>query len=184
MKDRANKSSRFDRWLAARLPAGFRPRTEIWKNLALIAGASVIYLIWFIEEYVSRHSKLYSWEGGDLILIPGTVMDDFGECIQHIRWVVAAIVLWALIQGVNFCLYHIQKSKSIYLMRRLPDRWELTRRCWSLTLMMVGLALVTYGLLLGVSWGLYVLFTPPECMTEGQWYRLWTVWKGGFLWLK
>lgn len=184
MKDRADKLSNFDRWLAARVPAGFQPRSEFLKDLALTAGVSILYLLVFAADCMNRRNDLYSWEGGMRVLTPGAVMDDFGACIQLVRWVVVVMVLWALIQGINFCLYHVQKTKSIYLMRRLPDRWEFARRCWSLPLMMVGLTLVTYGLLLGISWGIYALAAPRDCIAEGQWQRLWTVWRGGFLWLK
>lgn len=65
--------------------------------------------------------------------------------------------------------YFYQGSRSIYLMRRLPDRWELPRRC--LALPGIGILLcVILALLNGwLYYGIYVFFTPPECLPGVLW---------------
>lgn len=66
-------------------------------------------------------------------------------------------------------LSHYQGSKSIYLMRRLPDRWELHHRC--LTLPLTG-ALIYLGcalFLLLVYFCIYLIVTPAQCLIPGQW---------------
>ena len=66
-------------------------------------------------------------------------------------------------------LYHYQGSRSIYLMRRLPDRWELLRRCIALPLCGALAALLT-GLLITLLWaGIYLLATPRELLSP-LWY--------------
>lgn len=64
--------------------------------------------------------------------------------------------------------YHWGGAKPIYLMRRLPSRWELHRRC--LTMPFVGLAgctVLTVGLVL-VYFLIYRICTPKEVYVSGQ----------------
>lgn len=77
----------------------------------------------------------------------------------------AALVL------VHFLSYY-QESRSIYLMRRLPDRWELWRRC--LLLPLAGLAAVL-ALAAGLSvlyFRLYQTYALIDPESQGRWY--WT----------
>ena len=60
---------------------------------------------------------------------------------------------------------YYQGSRSIYLMRRLPDGRSLLRRqvwtapvCWALTILLSG------AVLLGLCWLLWRFKTPAECL--------------------
>jgi len=71
--------------------------------------------------------------------------------------------------------YHHRVSKSIYTMKRLPNRWELHRRCWSLPLCCFAAVLLTGFLLLLVYYAVYLLVTPAENLAPDQWKKLWSV---------
>ena len=77
--------------------------------------------------------------------------------------------------AVMHYLYHFHESKSIYTMWRLPNRWELHRRC--LTLPAVGLAIsaVAAMLFLLLFYAVYMNITPDVCLTPGQWQKIWSV---------
>ena len=62
---------------------------------------------------------------------------------------------------------------SIYLMRRLPDRWELHRRC--LVFPFAGLVLCVAAAFLTVvlCYACYMIATPEICLTPGQWQKYW-----------
>ena len=57
--------------------------------------------------------------------------------------------------------YYFKKdTMSIYLMRRLPDRWELHRRCWGKPLILSGLCLLIQAGLIALYFLIYLVFTP------------------------
>lgn len=63
-------------------------------------------------------------------------------------------------------------AKSIYLMGRLPDRWELHRRCLTLPLGWLLSAVLLPVLTLLVYYGIYYLITPAACLRPGQLAKL------------
>lgn len=73
------------------------------------------------------------------------------------------------------CIYyssHWDGSRSIYLMRRLPRRWELHRRC--LTVPLLG---IVFFLLLGLimtmaMYGIYLLAAPEDSVAPDQLKKL------------
>jgi uncharacterized membrane protein YqhA len=69
--------------------------------------------------------------------------------------------------------YYYQNSKSIYLMKRLPDKFELHRRCIILPVMAALSCAVIAFLVLLLYFGHYMLFTPDACLTPGQWAKIW-----------
>ena len=60
-------------------------------------------------------------------------------------------------------------SKSYYLMRRLPDKWEYHRRCLALPLAATLAGLVLIPVLMGLFYVLYLHATPEQCLQPGQW---------------
>ena len=64
-----------------------------------------------------------------------------------------------LLLGVGHHLLHRKSSMSVYLMRRLPDRWEYLRRCWSIPLLAIAAGAVEMLLLRVVYYAVYLLLT-------------------------
>ena len=60
-------------------------------------------------------------------------------------------------------------SKSHYLMRRLPDKWEHHRRCLALPLLAILAGLVLIPILIAVYYAIYLHFTPEQCLQPNQW---------------
>ena len=74
----------------------------------------------------------------------------------------------ALLAFVNYSNFR-NGSKSVYLMRRLPDKWEYHRRCLTLPLLTILAGLVSIPILLGLFYALYLHATPEQCLQPNQW---------------
>ena len=72
----------------------------------------------------------------------------------------------------HYC-YHYQDSRSIYLMRRLPNRRELWRRCLGLPLLGVAACGVLSAAHVLVFYAIYHYAASPQCLQPGQWRMLW-----------
>lgn len=140
--------------------------------LAAFAG-----LVVFLARFCDALDRLYwtqrvdgEWER---TLRPGAVMADYKEVLGGalLGFGILALCLAAFIP-LHYA-YHHQGSKSIYLMRRLPDRWERHRRCWTLPLLGIAACLLAAFLLLAACYAIYMLATPEECLTVGQWQKIW-----------
>jgi len=118
--------------------------------------------------------QLYQGSGIVRKLRPGAVMTPFYQTLDSAPLMGYAIValLMLPLAGWHY-LYHYQDSRSIYLMRRLPDRRELWRRC--LTLPLLGLAAcgVLSAIHVPAAYAIYIHSTPPQCLQPGQWRMLW-----------
>ena len=140
-------------------------------------ACSVLYSLSFLYRFAGARSDLYDHYGAVRRLREGAVMPDFRELL-------GSALLGFLVLGlcmIPFALYHYayhrQGSRSIYLMRRLPDRWELHRRCLTLPACGAAVCLLLAAALLLIYFGIYLLATPDVCLTPDQWQKLWR-WNG------
>ena len=60
-------------------------------------------------------------------------------------------------------------------MRRLPDPWELHRRCLTLPLLAAGLSLLCGAAFFFLYFGIYLAATPAQSLAPGQWQKIWSV---------
>lgn len=94
------------------------------------------------------------------------------------NWMVLFPFIALLCLGLipRYYLMHYGESHSVYLMRRVPKRWALHRRCITLPLCMAGLTLLVGGLLLAFYYHRYCQLTPAELWQDGQLRLLWETW--------
>lgn len=97
-------------------------------------------------------------------LIAGATIRPFGWVVQDCFTLFPVFWLFMAAEVLACYAYHRQGSMSIYLMRRLPDRWELHRRCWGRPLIFTGLSLLLILALTALYFAIYLLFTPAECL--------------------
>ena len=70
---------------------------------------------------------------------------------------------------MTFC----RESKSIYLMRRIPDRWELPRRCAAVPLIGLAAGMILTAVLICLCNLIYFKATPPQCIPAGGHFLFW-----------
>jgi len=135
----------------------------------------------FFTVYSDHLSNVwYRALDGQRYVYPGAMISDF---INIWRWDTETgsgigfltMSLLMLIFVPYYYYYHYQGSHSIYLMRRLPSRWELHIRCWSLPLMSGAAFLLAGFVLLLFCFFIYMVVTPGECIPPGQWQKIWSV---------
>ena len=113
------------------------------------------------------------------VLKPGQRVPEFYELIVTYNWDPLIIFRILIPCMLAFTIYHYlycrTGSMSVYLLRRLPKRWEYHRRCWALP---VGCALLVFAvevLFLLLYFGIYVWTIPDEYLTPGQFAAIWRV---------
>lgn len=137
--------------------------------------AAFVGLVYFLCCFCSALDQLYGRNGAERTLRPDAVMPDFVNVLGGalLGFAILALCLAAFIP-LHYA-YHHQGSKSIYLMRRLPDRWERHRRCWTLPLLALAACLLAAFVLLLIDFAIYMLATPKVCLTPHQWQKIWRV---------
>jgi hypothetical protein len=157
------------------VPAGIDYKRELnWLRGGLIAA--FIYSLGFFIRFMDRYGSLFRvLVGNKRVLNENAVMPDYVDVLGDaiLLFLVLALVMVALM--VYHYIYHFQGSKSIYLMRRLPDRWELWRRCLTLPVMGALTSLLAAAVIIIIYYGIYMLATPRACLSPGQWHKIWNV---------
>ena len=101
-------------------------------------------------------------------------MADFIQLADNAFLGFGALILAMILLAIANYRYHFKGSKSVYLMRRLPDPREYARRCWTLPLIGVGICLVLTAVTTAVCYLIYMKCTPASCLVPGQWMRFWS----------
>lgn len=104
------------------------------------------------------------------------MMPHFAEILGPSLWGFVILAVIALLLIPVHAGYWYQGSRSIYLMRRLPQRGELLRRTAGLPALIAAAALAAALALLLVYFAIYCLATPDAKQPDGQWAALMRVW--------
>ena len=153
-------------------PLGINVRSE-WQGYVAGLAVAVVYSMIYLLRYFNARENLYEWTLKGRELIEGAVMPDFAELMDGTLLVFLAIALTMMGLAIYHYIYHRLDTKSYYVMRRLPSRWELHRRC--LTLPVIGLLICGAAALIMtlIYYWIYMGCTPEECLMPGQWGRFW-----------
>lgn len=160
--------------LARHLPCGFPVKMEE-KALAGILGAALGLSIPLPFRITCARQELYTYRGTRKVLIEGAMMTDFIDLVEYAFLGFFLAILLALAFGLYHYAYHYQGSKSIYLMRRLPNRFELHRRCWSVPLAAALIITAVMVLIFFLYFAFYFFITPEGCLAPDQWQKIWSV---------
>ena len=134
--------------------------------IALLAITALLCAILFLGRYPEDYRGLF-WEWGTKRqhIAPGMIMPRFGRYAILTVYVTGGALLLTLASTVLLYSSYYQGSRSIYLMRRLPDGRSLLRRqIWSVPLRVMGLLLLLCAVLLAASWLVWRFVTPAQCL--------------------
>ena len=160
---------RFERFA----PPGTDTALEIRRFRLLIFLVIAYALCVFTVSYLNARSSLFEIYLGERVIREGAVMEDFREVLSFSFAGFAVVAAMAVAQAVRFYAGHYRESRSIYLMRRLPDRMELHRRCLTLPVAQLVIGAATAFILLLIFYLIYMKFTPEACLSPGQWSKIW-----------
>ena len=160
-------------WIAQRCPPGSNAAQDWIFTMILgmfFAGGLVTH---FIGNYRFHYAHLFVQVMGKPVLNPEAVMPDFALLHYPVLPVLLLYALFSLIQAAQYYSSYYIGSKSIYLMRRLPDPWERWRRCLTLPALYFLSFLLLLGILLLLTFVFYHQFTPEACLTPMQGQKFW-----------
>ena len=166
---RLQLARRCERYAPPGLSLESMKNTYIWCVLFSFGG-----LLWFVMRFFYHKDKLFEENQlGERFLREGAVMADFDAVLglSFVWCALGAMVLAAYIVYF-YCSYH-SGSKSIYTMRRLPDRWEIHRRSIPLPLLAAASIVVLRAVLVLICFAAYMGWTPDQCLPNDQWTILW-----------
>ena len=151
-------------------PPGFPLRTE--RQLFLLA---MIVAVLFSLQFPARYAAALQTVRQQLERNLPAIMPDFYQLLGRALLGFALPALCMLIYVFLHYSYHHQGSRSIYLMRRLPDPTELHRRCLTLPLLGIACCILTAAVVLMLYFAIYMTVTPKPCLMPQQWQKLWSV---------
>lgn len=151
------------------LPMGWEwERTQdglIWGHI--LSGLSIFS---FISRFSQALSQLYIYTqlpDGTLRkeLDPTQTIAPFSELIRGIPllglWLFLAVMP---LMAWRYYDYHTRGSMAVYTMRRLPDKWEYHRRCWTQPILSAAAELALYAALIALCWLMWRFTTPAVCL--------------------
>ena len=133
--------------------------------LALAAGYSTRFF-WRLHDACAL---LYVVEGdGSRVLRPGSQAAPFLEVAAGCWAMFLPLYLFLAAMVAEHYLYYRRQTKSIWLMRRLPERGVLLRTCVQGPLFTMGAGAAAGAVLLALYYGIYLLAMSGEC-APGFW---------------
>ena len=162
------------RTLADLVPPGAKFKRDLgllalWFALFVLLGSFLIFVI----RYENARSRLYEDVLGRRLLRSGAQIDPLAEILSGTfrLAVVYGILTFVNIAG-NYMTFY-RESKSSYLMRRIPDRWELPRRCAAVPLIGLAAGMILTAVLICLCNLIYFKATPPQCIPVGEHFLFW-----------
>ena len=143
------------------LPPGYNHKSEITIFVGTLAGIATSSLTSFFRAYTEAKQSLYIRIGTELIRDESKVMPDFAQILGgrlYSMFIFAALAF--IIPSAFHFAYHYRGSKSIYLMRRLPKKTELYKRCLLMPLIYLLMFLLATAALLLIYYVVYIYSTP------------------------
>ena len=108
------------------------------------------------------------------------VLMTFPDCIENCFLGFGIVILFLLLTVLLHYRWHYTGSRSIYLMRRLPDRFELSRRCLAFPLTAIIVCLLTVVLLYFAYRAIYIYCTPERFFVGAYGGTVESYLRGGF----
>ena len=144
------------------------PGMETDKEQGILVGGTaltlIISLVYFWDRYASAYRRLWDYYNGNTKILGNDPMEPFFELFGRSLGGYLIVILCMLAGVAVRYAYYWQGSKSIYLMRRLPDGGLLHRTCWVRPMVRMGLSLLAALVSLAVFYGIYVFVTPAVCL--------------------
>lgn len=156
------KRRKLDRWRY--VPLGMNADTVFRRMWLGFAGAMACSILPFLCRYCSARSRLWGYYNGKYGRMPGYMMMRFPELMQGLLWGPGVACLLYAILGAVFYGYHYQGSRSVYTMRRLPDKWELWRRCLTAPGLFLALTVAASLVLTGIYYLVWRYCTPLDAL--------------------
>ncbi|MBQ8815365.1 MAG: hypothetical protein IJZ85_12820 [Lachnospiraceae bacterium] len=198
----------FEAWCGSKIdrmtPPGFQWMPILNWTIAGLLGCSVISTFRFLARYgrgwrsmlvsaMGEQSAGPYWTGKkweyraayvyDKVIAEGATLPSFSGMMSGIMNLFVYLMIVLLLLSALHYLYFYHESKSIYLMKRLPNRMEIHRRSLAFPMTLIAVCMVTVLLLVAIYFEIYHLLVPARCVEPGQLARflregIFNMWRG------
>lgn len=151
------------KWLEKYAPLGIGVDKQVTAFLAGLV-VSTLHSMWFLLRYGEARRELYTRTSSGLKLMEGAIIRDFSDLTENVFLTFYVVMIVTFLTVIFFYFYHYEGSKMMYLMKRLPDKWELYRRVITLPVAGTIILLVWMTMLKMLYYSIYVICTPSQCL--------------------
>ena len=157
---------RLERKLPGLLPPTVNAEQVKGWIIALLTITTLMCGILLLCSYPEDYRELFlRWGTEYQTLRPGAIIPEFDRYAIRTVYVIGGALLLTLASTALLYSSYYQGSRSIYLMRRLPDgRRILRRQIWSVPLRVMVLLLLLGVVMLAASWLVWRFVTPEQCL--------------------
>lgn len=145
-------------------PLGYNFETEKNTFLTLSTCSLVYSVIIFFLRFFDSYNRLYTHRNGKRVLLEGRMMEHFYDLTHGVFYGFFVVMFVSLCFIILRYSFHWQGTKSIYTMKRLPKKSELSKRCVILPLVLVFILILFILLLAAFYLAVYFIFTPKQCL--------------------
>lgn len=158
--------------LSRLFPMGWPWQNEIMLTAAALGLSALTAMGLFLSRLTPALNALYERTFQDeLVLVPGRLVPPYPQIFGNALLGFGLVALCLILLPIGHFLWHRWGARSDYLMRRLPRRQELAKRCITgsalLLVITVLMGLVMFGLLF--LW--YQAATPAGHLPPDVWAR-------------
>ena len=134
--------------------------------IALLTIVALLCSILFLCRYPEDYRDLFWYWGSKYQrIMPGAIMPRFDRYAILTVYVTGGALLLTLASTALLYSSYYQGSRSIYLMRRLPDgRSLLSLKIWSVQMRFMLMLLLLGVVLLAATWLVWRFVTPAQCL--------------------
>ncbi len=144
------------------VPLGIQADT-LMTQLGLLVGIGGICSVSFLFRYGNAYGNLFVYRGAKRML-SGTRMEPFATLMDGVFLPMVLVMLSMPVTAVLLYYSHYQGSRSIYTMRRLPDPWQLPKRCITMPAIYLAISVLVTLILWGVYYLIWRYVTPVGCL--------------------
>ena len=149
------------RWLENYTPLGIDAGKQVGWWLAGVVIATLHSML-FLIRYFNIRTDLYLLKAGNGVTAESAIMPDFETLTEDVFLTFYLVSIITLLIIIYHYFYHYQGSKMMYLMKRLPDKWELHRRCITLPVIGAVLLMAWMFIVRMLYYTIYILCTPSQ----------------------
>jgi hypothetical protein len=160
-------------WIERHCPPGINGKGHFQSLLSFSCVFAVIMIFHFGQAYYSSYCDLFIKVLGQKMLDPNAVIPDFVFLHAPIFPYILSYTLVVLFLAFTYHSTYYRGSKSIYLMKRLPNPWERWRLCLTLPTLALLFFLLILVVMLLLTFAFYLLFTPESALSPQQGQKFW-----------
>lgn len=148
--------------------------TPEWRTFLIgNIGSVLISLFAFCDRYLDARRRLYTYVNEERVLIDGATMAPFFSLLSEHFLLFLLVALLLLGYVIYHYAYYRQGSMSLYLMRRLPNRWERHKRALTLPCLAALATLVIAAAAIQLDFIIYIIATPKACLPYPALREIW-----------